>query len=140
MAERTLLHCYGNERDVTRQPHRCVVYGGCVLRALLIDFSRFDSEFEPRVFHTSRQRKHSCPDPISGESSSGDEGVNQQCPSKKRDVSSDEESITDETAYRKKYYFIKRIAKSIIFVSSGNLATHGPLNKELFALVKVHTI
>ena len=76
---------------------------------------RFDREFEPRIFYTNRQRKRSYP--TSGESSSGDERVNGKSPPKKRDLSSDEESITDETMYRKKYYFIKKIAKSIIFVS-----------------------
>lgn len=32
-------------------------------------------------------------------------------------MSSDEESITDDSGYRKKYNFIKRVAKTIIFVS-----------------------
>ncbi len=75
---------------------------------------RYDREFEPRVFYTNRQRKRSYP--TSGESSS-DERESGHTLSKNGVTSSDEESITDETMYRKKYYFIKKIAKNIIFVS-----------------------
>lgn len=76
---------------------------------------RFDREFEPRVFYAKRQCKRSYPS--SGESSCSEDGVNYQCQPKKKDASSDEESITDETMYRKKYYFIKKVAKSLVFVS-----------------------
>lgn len=83
---------------------------------------RYDRDFEPRVFYTNRQRKRSYP--TSGESSGDERGSGRSLP-KKRAASSDEESITDETLYRKKYYFIKKIAKSIVFVSE--LANYPPL-------------
>ena len=75
-------------------------------------------EFEPRVFYTSRRRKHSylsSDDSLS--SSSDDEFSKQGLPHKRTGMSSDEESVTDDSVYRKKYNFIKRVAKNIIFVS-----------------------
>lgn len=87
-------------------------------------FRKQDSElgFEPRVFYTSsRKRKHSYPssDESSSSESSGEGGVAGEDEDGSCDLSSEDEDddMLDDSVYRKKYQFVKRVAKSMIHVS-----------------------
>ena len=71
--------------------------------------------FEPRVFYMStRKRRHSYPS--SDESLSSESSVEGM---ESGDLSSDYDEVVDDSVYKKKYKFVKKVAKSMIHVSVG---------------------
>ena len=92
-----------------------------------------DFTFEPKAFYTpallsqqySRKRRHSYHssggESVSSLSGSDDEmgemEIDGNGSSEFTSDEEDEESVTDDSLYRKKYIFVKRMAKNIIYVS-----------------------